>query len=356
VLQHTATENLNKEKIMAIAPNFTTGLLGYDPREQQLQQQKLWAGLYGQASSPYEKIGIGLGQLGGALVGGLMGESATQKRERTLLSVKQAADQQFIPGSPEYYKFVADNLPADAEYSQSRDVANQEFLKARKADLAEQANERKSVREDPESLDLFTPKYATPLLAKAQLRGFDPEKDATPQTTDEIKAFAKLYDLDKDPNYNKLMTLRTLADKEARKEEQREKKEALTIEQIQSTITKNKRDVEKLEKDAKFDAGDRWNAELAAAQALFKANGLDPTKPLRGINLANTELVNAQKIALREPFTGKSSKAVTPPGTTPSTGVLPMPASKLGLQENKVYATPNGNAKWDGSKFTLVTQ
>ena len=301
---------------MAIAPNFTTGLLGYDPREQQLQQQKLWAGLYGQASSPYEKIGIGLGQLGGALVGGLMGESATQKRERTLLSVKQAADQQFIPGSSEYYKFVADNLPADAEYSQSRDVANQEFLKARKADLAEQANERKSVREDPESLDLFTPKYATPLLAKAQLRGFDPEKDATPQTTDEIKAFAKLYDLDKDPNYNKLMTLRTLADKEAKKEAQREEKEALSIEQIKSTIAKNKADLNKIGSD-KFDAGERWNSELNAALALFKASGLDPTKPLKGINMANTALVNAQQIALRQPWTGKATEKITPSSATP---------------------------------------
>ncbi len=51
---------------MAIAPNFTTNLLGYDPLEQQRQQQKLWAGMYSQASSPYEKIGMGVGQLGAA--------------------------------------------------------------------------------------------------------------------------------------------------------------------------------------------------------------------------------------------------------------------------------------------------
>jgi hypothetical protein len=298
---------------MAIAPSFTTGLLGYNPREQQLQQQKLWAGLYGQASSPYEKIGIGVGQLGGALIGGLMGESPTQQRERTLLTVKEAADQQFIPGTPEYFKFVVDNLPAGSEYSQSRDVANQEFLKARKAALAEEANERKSVREDPESLDLFTPKYATPLLAKAQLRGFDPEKEAVPQTTEEIKAFAKLYDLDKDPNYNKLMGLRTLAEKEAKKEERKSEIEALTIEKIQSTIAKNKADLNKIGSD-KFDAGERWNSELNAALALFKASGLDPTKPLKGINMANTALVNAQQIALRQPWTGNK---ITPPGTPP---------------------------------------
>ena len=339
---------------MAIAPSFTTGLLGYNPREEQLQQQKLWAGLYGQASSPYEKIGIGLGQLGGALVGGLMGESATQKRERTLLTVKEAADQQFAPGSPEYYKYVADNLPAGAEYSQSKDLATQEFLKARKATLAEQANERKSVREDPESLDLFTPKYATPLLAKAQARGFDPEKETAPQTTAEIKAFAKLYDLDKDPNYNNLMALRTLAEKEAKKEAQRAEKEALTIEQIQSTITKNKAELGKIGSD-KFEAGNRWNQEREAALALFKANNLDPSKKLPNSALANPEIVNSQRIALREPWTGKATEKITPPGTSTAVA-LPMPANKKDLQQNKVYATPRGNATWDGSQFILVTK
>jgi hypothetical protein len=305
---------------MAIAPSFTTGLLGYNPREEQLQQQKLWAGLYGQASSPYEKIGMGVGQLGGALIGGLMGESASQKRERTLLSVKEAADQQFVPGSPEYYKFVADNLPAGAEYSQSKDLANQEFAKARKAALAEEANERKSVREDPESLDVFAPKYATPLLAKAQARGFDPEKEATPQTTEEIKAFAKLYDLDKDPNYNKLMGLRTLAEKEAKKEERKSEIEALTIDKIKSTINKNKSELGKIASD-KFEAGNRWNQEREAALNLFTANKLDPSKPLKGINLANTELVRAQSVALREPWMGKAGEKITPPGTTPAAPV-----------------------------------
>jgi hypothetical protein len=340
---------------MAIAPSFTTGLLGYNPREEQLQQQKLWAGLYGQASSPYEKIGIGLGQLGGALIGGLTGESATQKRERTLLTVKEAADQQFVPGSPEYYKYVADNLPAGAEYSQSKDLATQEFLKARKAADEAFAAERKGVRDDPESVDVYTTKYANPLLAKAQVRGFDPEKEPTPQTTDEIRAFAKLYDLDKDPNYNKLMTLRTLADKEAKKEAQREKKEALTIEQIESTIKKNKAELGKIGTD-KFEAGNRWNQEREAALALFKANGLDPYKKLPNRELANTELVNAQKIALRNPWMGKASERITPSGAVPSGGVLPMPTAKADLKEDKIYATPNGNAKWDGSKFILVTQ
>jgi hypothetical protein len=297
---------------MAIAPSFTAGLLGYNPREQQIQQQKLWAGLYGQASSPYEKIGIGVGQLGGALIGGLMGDSPAQQREKTLMSVKEAADQQFVPGTPEYFKFVVDNLPAGVEYSQSRDVATQEFLKARKAADEAFAAERKGVREDPESLDVYTPKYATPLLAKAQAKGFDPEKEATPQTTEEIKAFAKLYDLDKDPNYNKLMSLRTLADKEAKKEARKEETELLTIDKIKSAINKNRAELGKIASD-KFEAGNRWNQERESALNLFAANNLDPRVPLKGINLANTELVNAQRIALREPWMGKASEKITPP-------------------------------------------
>jgi hypothetical protein len=328
----------DKENIMAIAPSFTTGLLGYNPREEQLQQQKLWAGLYGQAASPYEKIGIGLGQLGGALIGNLMGESATQKRERTLLTVKEAADQQFTPGSPEYYKYVADNLPAGAEYSQSKDLATQEFLKARKAADEAFAAERKGVREDPESLDVYTSKYATPLLAKAQLRGFDPEKEDVPQTTDAIKAFAKLYDLDKDPNYNKLMTLRTLAEKEAKKEERKAEIEALTIEKIESTIKKNKADLGKIASD-KFEAGNRWNEERNSAIALFDANNLDPRKPLKGINLANTELVNAQRIALRDPWTGKSGSVIKQPGAaTPPTAGAPN-IKQLVESSGQVYDT-----------------
>jgi hypothetical protein len=348
--QHTLVEN--KENIMAIAPNFYTGLLGYDPVEQQRQQQKLWAGMYGQASSPYEKIGMGVGQLGASLVGGLMGDSPAKKKEKAVMSVKEAADAQFAPGSPEYFQFVADNLPA--EYADSKALATQEFLKARKAADEAFAAERKGVREDPESVDVYTGKYASPLLAKAQARGFDPEKEATPQTTEEIKAFAKLYDLDKDPNYNKLMTLRTLADKEARKEAQREEKEALSIEQIKSTIAKNKADVNKIGSD-KFEAGNRWNQERESALNLFKANNLDPRVPLKGINLANTELVNSQRIALREPWMGKASEKITPPGAVPD-APLPMPTTKAALQKDKIYATPNGNARWDGSKFTLVTQ
>jgi hypothetical protein len=132
------------------------------------------------------------------------------------------------------------------------------------------------------------------------------------------------------------------------------------MESIRTTISKNKADLNKMEKDAKFDQGDRWNAEREAALALFTANKIDPTKPLKGINLANTELVNAQKIALREPFTGKKSMTITPAGGTPSSAKamtpIALPPLKSQAVIGQVYITPNGNAQWDGSKFNVVAQ
>lgn len=47
------------------------GLFGYDPTQIQQADQQRWATLYGQAGSPYEKMGLALGQLGTAGLKGL---------------------------------------------------------------------------------------------------------------------------------------------------------------------------------------------------------------------------------------------------------------------------------------------
>jgi hypothetical protein len=147
---------------MAIAPSFTTGLLGYDPAEQQRQQQKLWAGMYGQASSPYEKIGMGVGQLGAALVGGLMGDSPAQKKEKAVAEIKQQADAQFTPGSAEYFRFVAENLPA--EYADSRAYAAQEAMKAEQAAQKMYLDRVKTVTENPAQMGIVS----APISAQVQ--------------------------------------------------------------------------------------------------------------------------------------------------------------------------------------------
>ena len=46
-------------------------LFGYDPTELNQANQQRWATMYGQSGSPYEKIGMALGQLGTAGIQGL---------------------------------------------------------------------------------------------------------------------------------------------------------------------------------------------------------------------------------------------------------------------------------------------
>ena len=306
-----------------MATTLQKGLFGGDPVEMQMQQQRLWQSAYAGAQNPYEKIGLALGQLGGKVFGG---ESELQIKANAINEAISQAGQQYQAGTAEYYKAIADALPA--EYSDSKEFAIQKYTEVKKAEAAEFAAERKGVREDPGAVDVYAPKYATNLLAKAQAKGFDPTQEKIPETTEEIKAFAKLYSLDKEPDYNKFMTLRTLSEKEAKKEGQQEEQRLLTMESIRTTIAKNKKEMNKIDTD-KFEAGARWNEERNSAIALFDANKLDPRVPLRGVNLANTELVNAQRIALRDPWTGKSGATIKQPGeTTPP----PSPGGKTAAQ------------------------
>lgn len=180
---------------MAIAPSFSTGLLGYDPLEQQRQQQKLWAGLYGQASSPYEKIGIGVGQLGSALIGNLMGESAQEKKEKTVASIKQQADAQFAPGSPEYFRFVAENLPA--EYSDSKAYAAQEALKAQAAADKMYLDRVKTVTENPAQMGIVS----APISAQVQAQIAKMSPSGQPLSESQIAA------LQASPQYQQLIGL-----------------------------------------------------------------------------------------------------------------------------------------------------
>jgi hypothetical protein len=193
VLQHTL--DVNKENIMAIAPSFTTGLLGYNPREEQLQQQKMLAGLFGQASSPYEKIGIGLGQLGGALIGGLMGDSPAMKKEKAVMEVKKQADTQFTPGTAEYFRFVAENLPA--EYADSRAYAAQEAMKAQAAADKMYLDRVKTVTENPAQMGIVS----APISAQVQSQIAKMSAGGQPLNESQIAA------LQASPQYQQLVGL-----------------------------------------------------------------------------------------------------------------------------------------------------
>ena len=343
---------------MAIG-QFQKGLLGYDPMELKMQEQKQWQALYANAGSPYEKMGIALGQIGNAIVGGLWGgESGLDSKASAINAAIEKARAQYDDNTSDYYRAVAQNIPE--QYKDSQQVAMEKAAEVKQKEQTTWTEAIKTVRQDPESLSVFQQPLAESLLRKATKKGWNEQDTPVPQTPEEIKAFAKLYDLSNDPDYGRYLALQKIADKEAKKETQQEEKRLLDMDSIRSTIARNKREVNKLEKEDKFDAGDRWNAELAAAQALFKANGIDPTKPLKGINLANTELVNAQKIALREPFAGKPTKPVTDgvgaKPVQPTTNPIALPASSKDAVIGQVYSTAYGPAQWDGKKFNPVAK
>jgi hypothetical protein len=338
-----------------MATTLQKGLFGGDPVAMQREEQKVWSSLYGQAGSPYEKMGIALAQIGGTFFGG---ESALSSKSAAINKALEAASAQYQQGTAEYYKAIADALPQ--EYADSKDFATQKYLETKKAETTAYTDSVKAIKDNPELAPTFIDPLKISLLQKATKNGWNEAETPMPQTMDEIKAFAKQFGVDKDPMYRQMISLQQVADKEAKKEVMESEKSLLTMESIRTTISKNKADLNKMEKDAKFDQGDRWNAEREAALALFTANKIDPTKPLKGINLANTELVNAQKIALREPFTGKKSMTITPAGGTPSSAKamtpIALPPLKSQAVIGQVYITPNGNAQWDGSKFNVVAQ
>lgn len=345
-----------------MATVFQKGLFGGDPAEIAAQQQKVWSNMYASAQSPYEKMGIALGQLGGALLGG---ETSAQAKAKTITDVLNSAQSSFTPGTAEYFKYVAENIPP--EYADSRAYAISEYQKAQKAELETTVAVNKQVKENPETVAEFAAPLAQNLLSKARNKGWNPEETPAPETPEQIKAFATLYGLDKDPDYRRFTVLTNLAAKEAKKEGQEEEKRLLTMDSIRSTIARNSAELNKISND-KFEAGARWNEERNSAIELFRANNLDPRKPLKGSALANTELVNAQRIALREPWTGKSgstnkdagggsstSTSSTKP-VQPTTTPIALPASPKDAVIGQVYSTTYGPAQWDGKKFNPVAK
>jgi hypothetical protein len=113
-----------------------TALLGYDPREDELARRKLWAGMYAGAQSPYEKIGLGLSQLGGALFDKVLGDE-TADPVAQLSKLTTEAGQQFTPNSPEYFSYIASKVTNPT-------------IKANATQLAAEAeaNRNKIMRED----------------------------------------------------------------------------------------------------------------------------------------------------------------------------------------------------------------
>lgn len=307
---------------MATTP-FARSLFGVDPAEYALNQQKMWSNMYAQAGSPYEKMGLALAQIGGTALG--LNETQVDRKIADISKVLNDIGTQYQVGTAEYYKAVADALPP--QYADAKAAAQAEFIKFKQKESEIFDKAKDSVRKDPESVDV----YVNPLIANIARKatGWNAEETPLPTNREELVAFAKQFKLTNDPDYGRALSLYRVSEKESRKETQEEQTRLLRIEDIKGQITKNKAELNKIAND-NFDAGQRWNAEREAAIALFQAAGLDPSKPLRGAALANTELVNAQGKALRQPWQGKANVTITPPiiPGTPAAAPSQKPAPK----------------------------
>jgi len=290
-----------------MATTFAKGLFGVDPAEYSMQQQKLWSNLYSQASSPYEKMGIALAQIGGTALG--LTETAVDKKVADISKVLNDIGTQYQVGTAEYYKAVADALPA--QYPDAKAQAQAEFIKFKEKETTTFTSALKAVKDNPESLDAFLDPLKVNILRKATTKGWNEEEVPVPQTAEEFASFAKKFGLTNDPDYRRGVSLYKVAEKEGKKETLEAEIKLLNKEDIQVRIKKNKQDLENIGND--FKSGDKWNAERESALALFRANNLDPTKPLEGSARYNTALVQAQDQALRTPWAGKSNVVITPP-------------------------------------------
>lgn len=299
---------------MAIG-QFQKGLLGYDPMEMRALEQKQWQSLYANAQSPYEKMGIALGQLGGALLGGF--DSSGDVKAKTINEAIAAAGQQYTQGTAEYYKAIADSLPPDAMFTDSKEFATQKYVEVKKAETTAYTDAIKAIKDNPELLPTFVDPLKVNLLQKATRNGWNEAEVPMPQTAEEITAFAKQFGLDKDPMYRQMVSMTKVAEKEAKNEQVKSEKEALSIDQIKTNIKLDNARLGQIGKDD-FDKGARWNAENAAAREFLAANKIDVTKPLTGAARANPAFVEAYQKALRNDWTG--SKGITTPAPKPATG------------------------------------
>jgi len=286
--------------------NLYTNLLGYDPYERQLQDRKLWAGLYGSASSPYEKMGLGLAQLGGTLFGALT-EDEEKNPVKQLTKLSEEASKQFAPESAEYYKYIAEN-------------ATNPMIKQNAGQYALAADEKasKKTREDIEFLSKHPDQLATELQyyqarleRQARTLGWNPQDPTTAEVPPEIMA-----KLEKSPDYKKIMQLSNAGQQAMIDKAQKEEKEAVSLEAAKLGITKTKQDLElgavKLQEAGK---------DKNTAMQWFIQEGLDPTKPLipqiqnkpEYAMYGLSKILDLQQKALK----GETPKSIAPPKEDP---------------------------------------
>jgi hypothetical protein len=320
--------------------NIYTNILGYDPYERQLQEQKLWSGMYSGAQSPYERMGLALAQLGGALFGG---ETAQQKEFGSLNEVIKQVGSQYTPGTAEYYRAVSDALPAEMIESKTR--AAQLALELDRKDQEQFRSDVKFLKDNPDQLATEIQGLQTKLENRAIKMGWNPTETAQEVPPEIMSKLAVT------PEYKRILQLSTAGQTAIVDRAQKEEKEAtdlaiskLNLSMKDLDIRSKELNIEKLSREISGIKND-----VLASREFFRVNNLDYTKPLDAQNIPAklkytpgfmSSLISAQKKALEGV---PSTAAPGAPAATPS--VQPL---------TKAQVEARGGRFEDGWDYALV--
>lgn len=320
-----------------------TSLLGYDPREDELTRRKLWAGLYGAAQSPWEKIGIGISQLGGALFDKAFGDE-TADPVTQINKVATEASQQFTPNSADYFKYISENV--------SNPIVKQNAAQLYREALKEETKQNRAdiefVTKNPDQLPTEIEALTDRLNAKARTLGWNPQDPLQQEVPAEIQA-----KLEKTPEYRKILQLSTAGQNAMIDKAQKEEKEATDLALAKMNLSMKDLDIrskelniEKLTREINGIKND-----VLASRKFFEVNGLDYTKPLDAQNIPAklkytpgfmSSLISAQKKALE----GLPASAAKPAEET----IKPLTKAEVEAEGGKYdpaydYAIVNGELR-----------
>lgn len=309
---------------MAVSRTTYSSLLGFDPIEEERSRQKLWASLYSGASSPWEKVGIGIGQLAGGLFGG---ENTAAAQQEQLNKVSNDAAQQFAPNSADYFRYISENLPDSMSMVRTNAAAM-----ARDAETKERTAmqaDTKYIKENPEALAIELQPLTTRLENKAKLlyakEGYDPASgEPVPESI--------MNKLATTPEYKKIAQLSEIGQNALMDKAQKQEKDAVDLQLANKNLemkdldfTKKDLDIKKLRQDLNGASND-----VLSARAVFQVNKLDYLKPLNDQKIPNqlkftpgfmSSLIQAQRKALegvdQETINRALGNSATPATPTP---------------------------------------
>lgn len=320
-----------------------TSLLGYDPREEELARRKLWAGAYASASSPWEKIGLGLSQLGGALFDKVAGDDKADPVSE-INKIATEAGQQFTPNSPDYFRYISEN----ASNPIVKQNAAQLYRESLKAETKQNREDIEFVQKNPDQLPAELESLTARLEAKARTLGWNPQDPLQQEVPADIQA-----KLQTTPEYRKILQLSTAGQTGlVEREQAREKKETdLAL----SKMNLSMKDLDIRAKELNIDKLSREISgiknDVLASREFFRVNNLDYTKPLDAQNIPAklkytpgfmSSLISAQKKALE----GTPASPAAPAEPT----VKPLTKAEVESQGGKFdpaydYAIVNGELR-----------